>query len=330
MSTVKKFEDVAVDKFTYGPPVPNKSKTITNINMNYEKGRPKIQSPLLGCPFGFSVMVDKKKPNADPSYTIELSLDDDTQKSRQFKEWVQQIDDRTMSDAKANSNAWMKRATLSDAIAKELFYPALKCYKDPKTKQISDQYAPRIRFKLMRKNGKFTTKVFDQHRQPVNFDEMSIEQIKGYGKHYKMKVIFEVGGVWAGAKGFGVTFRASQVILYPLQKLTGFGFLHDVEDDLIFGEANAVTDEADEADEDENHADVPEVNSDEEDEPAEAVEETVEEETVVEEVVEEADEEVVEEEPEPKPKKKATRAKKSTTKQATLPKYSKKKADEDE
>lgn len=320
---VQKFEEINVDKFTYGPPVPNKLKTITMITMNYNGKRPKIQTPPMKSPFGFSALVDKKKANAEPAFTVELSFDE-TERSKLFQAWVQQMDDRVMNDTKANSNAWMKRATLSDAIAKELFNPAVKPYKEKNV--VSDKWPPRIRFKIQkdRKTGKFSTKVFDHNRQPVDLDAMSLDEIRGFGKNYKMKVIFEVGGVWAGAKGFGTTFRAHQIMLYPLQKLTGFGFVHDVEDDLIFGSINEENEvdadsveDADPKDADdgkEEEAEPEEVEK--EDEPEEGKEDDDgEDQPEEDEPEEEPEEEMVEEEP--APKKKTTR-KKAATKQTTL------------
>jgi hypothetical protein len=237
-STLKTFEEVDIKKFTYGPPKPNKTGTITNVSMNYERQRIKIQTPLMLCPFGISVLKDKKDPNAEPAYSIEVQVGKDGGgKVEQFTNWLQSLDERIITDVKANSNAWLKKATLSDKIAQSLHNTCVKRYYDKTLLQFTDKYAPRVRFKIGQKNGKFMTRVFNSERQPIDLDSMAPEEIEKLGKGHRMRVIFEIGGIWGGAKGFGVTLRALQIMLYPPLKLTGFGFLHDIEDDLIFGDS---------------------------------------------------------------------------------------------
>jgi hypothetical protein len=323
--------------------------------MNYERQRIKIQAPLMLCPFGISVLKDKKNPNAEPAYSLELQLGADTPKTEAFTEWLKTIDRRVVSDVVANSNAWLKRASLSEKVANDLHNPCVKRYKDPVLCEFTDKYPARCRFKLGKKNGKFVCKIFDQNRQPVDLDSMTPDELNHYGKMNRMRVIFEIGGVWGGAKGFGLTLRASQVMIFPPQKLTGFGFLHDMEDDLIFGDSVDAAPAAPDASDAPAVASVAsvasaasaasaeapvstpvEVNSDEE-EPHSETEEMAPEPAVTEGEAEvaatesEAEPAIIEEEEQPAPKAKGKQPKKAAVtdakapKQVTLTKFSKKK-----
>jgi len=228
------------DNFQYSQPYPNKSGTITSIYMNYNNSRPKIQSPMMYAPFGISVMVDEKNPNRDPGFSIDCQLagkEGGHPKLVQFTDWLETVDVRVLADCKKNCKKWLGRAKISDRMAKDKFGGLVKPYKDPNTKQISDKYPPRTKFKFQRKDGNFTTTMFDHRRQPIDLNSMTLEELKGYGKGHRFRVIFELGGIWSGSKGFGLTLRAKQLMIYPPQKLTGFGFVHDVEDDLILGTA---------------------------------------------------------------------------------------------
>jgi hypothetical protein len=234
-------EAIKVDEFVYTQPYPNKTQTITNIYMNYNNARPKIQTPLLFCPFGISVMVDEKKKDAEPGYSIDLQLGNENAKTEAFTKWLDGLDTKVFNDCKNNAEKWLpSKKKLTDRMAKELFKPAIKKFfdKTPGVLKYTDKYPARCKFKIQRKNGKFVTKFFDHNRQPIDITNMTAEQLKAF-KGNRCRVIFEVAGVWAGAKGFGVTLRADQIMFYPPQRLTGFGFLDDVEDELIFGNGGA-------------------------------------------------------------------------------------------
>jgi hypothetical protein len=335
-------DELNVEGFTYTQPFPNKSGTITSIYMNFDHVRPKVQSPLMYCPFGVSVLRDEKKPNAEPGFTIELSLDESSDKQAAFAAWVKDLERRVLADCKSNSNAWMKRSKLSDRMANELFNPVIRPYKDPQTKKVSDKYPPRIKFKMVRKDGNFTCRAFTGDREPIDINNMSFDDIDKLGKGCNVRIIFELGGIWCGAKGFGITLRAQQLMIYAPERLTGPGFVHDVEDNLIFGvtsadsggDAEFVPDDGDDEEEEVN-------NEPAEEEEAEAVGDEAEEEVVVDDKEDSSvptddddaepapeEEEEEEEEPEPSPeptKKKKSTKKSSSGKQSTLAKYSKKK-----
>lgn len=228
-------KDIDVNDFEYTKPFPNQSKTITSIYMNLNRTRPKIQSPMLYCPFGLNVYRDEKKPNKDPTFDLELQLDDSSESAVQFREWLEALETRVLKDMKSNSKAWMNRAKLSDRMAKEKFKPLVKRYFDKETLEFSDKYPPRVRVKMPRKNGHFDVRVFNNKREVIDLDAMPIEELDGYAKGCRICVIFRVGGIWSGAKGFGVTLKAHQMMIFPIERLTGFGFVEDVEDELIFG-----------------------------------------------------------------------------------------------
>lgn len=353
-------EQIPVSEFTYSQVVPSKNGPISNVFLNYNKGRPKIQTPMLYCPFGVSCLEVNDRKNADPAYSVELQLGSDNPKTIAFTEWLESLDNRVLADGQKNSSTWMPsfKGKMSEKMAKKLYKPLVKRYFDKEQLAYTDKYPARVKFKLNRKNGRFTTRFFDHNRQPLDVNALTPEELDRFGKGYRMRVIFEVGGIWGGAKGFGVTLRADQVMIYPPQKLTGFGFVDDVEDELIFGgggggspsnndnnndepaepaEPAAEESEGDAAPAPESEGDGAESDAgatgdqaepEEEEEQAPAAESSGEAEQPEEEEEEEAQ---VSDEPEPEPAKKKV-AKKTTaagstdnTKQSTLGKYSRKK-----
>lgn len=357
-------DDIPTSEFKYSNAIPSKNGPITNVYLNHDSGRPKIQTPILTCPFGMSSIDNNKDPKkpSDPSYSIELQLGSESAKVESFTAYLESMDTRVLADGQKNSATWMPtfKGKMSEKMAKKLYKPLVKRYFDKEQLIFTDKYPPRVKFKMNRKNGKFMTRFFDHNRQPIDVNSMTAEELDRFGKGYRMRVIFEFGGIWGGAKGFGVTLRADQIMLYPPQRLTGFGFLKDVEDDLIFGAAPAAEHAAEEdpanqsTEEDEDEASGGTASPEEEEEVAsgeasggseaspeeeeeasgdaeEAPEAPEEEEQQSEEAPEEEEEE---EQPEPSPepspepvKKKATKKKTADAdaKQTSLGKYTRKK-----
>lgn len=233
-SRVRLAYDVAIPNlvFTLGKPMPGKA--IKNIFVAYRDDpdgpatRPYLQTPRMYCPFGIGVLEPKDKSKSDPDFSIGIHLSPTSEAATKFIAWANELDEFILRNARANCSSWLGKSKISDKMLLKLFRPVVR-------KATTGDYPPLMNFKLPRKNGQFVTKAFDAQKQPIHLQQMSVEELRGYGKHCDVSVLFEIASVWSGAKGFGMTFRARQLMFYPPKKLDDYGFVEDVEDELVLG-----------------------------------------------------------------------------------------------
>lgn len=169
-------------------------------------GKVRIQTPVMGAPFGVSKFDDTATGNS--SYSLDLSFRevDTDPKIAKFLETCRDFDNYVLDVAVKNSKDWLGK-DMSREIVQE-FYRSM--VRDPS----NDKYKPTIRLKISP-----YTEFYDENHSRVDLDYVT--------KGSQVRCIVEVN-TWFVNKSFGVSLRIlqAQVVSRPVG-ISGFAFADD-------------------------------------------------------------------------------------------------------
>lgn len=210
-------DDVSVQSLTFSAP-----KTMTNggrtIYINHGDSRPlKIRSPKMHVPFGISVFHDEHSSK----FSLELSFRDSEMDTEiaSFNAMILELEGRIKSEATASN--WFKGSNT--------FVSVLK--------QNNTQYPAVIKFNLPSANGQVLVETVDESTgEKITIDENNIQSFK----QAKARVEAVCTGVWNHVGRYGMSFRATKILLTPNGTIKGFS-LDDDEDDVVGVVAQAYT-----------------------------------------------------------------------------------------
>lgn len=209
MAPVTKFTDFSLDQINFSEVHKNKlgGKAIYMTGKNSQKLQ--LQLPPARAPFGLSPFEDKATKKV--TYTIPLSLDDET-----LKQFFIDLDAKILDHVASNSEEILGKK-MSLEVLTELYTPLAKYGKDP-------AYAPQLKLKVQQgRNGDFVPKAYDLKRNPIPLDEIE--------KQDTIHTIVDINQIWVVDKKFGVSVRLEQVMKVPSTKLTECAF--EVPEDEI-------------------------------------------------------------------------------------------------
>jgi hypothetical protein len=210
-------QDLDVSSFQYMRPRTNASGGQT-IYINTPKTSSKrivISVPKCTLPFGVSEYNGRK--------SLQFSLRGDMDKMVHFKKFLAELDLRNVQTAVNESATWFKKK-ISPDIVQTLYNPCMK--------QTDDRYPPmfRARFPTHPDTGRFMGDIFDVNKKLVN--ESCITP------GCQVEAIVEMVGIYFVAKEFGVSWKVVQLKVYPSERLRGYSFLCDSDDDASDAEPN--------------------------------------------------------------------------------------------
>ena len=242
-----------------------------------------LQTPKMYCPFGASAFKSEEKSNDAPRYSLNLSFrgekENPTIKELSIK--LQQVDDYTVKNV-LRDKEWLeilglhKKKDLTPEMVEMVHTSLVR----ESTKDDSI-YPPNLNIKLPVKFGteQFMTEIFNKKKEKVEITYENIGTvIPGRGE---VRGLLHIASIWFVGGKFGITVRASQLVVYPSETLTGYSFLDS--------DSDSVSEDEDE-DEDSEEADEPttvgaeDSSESEKSSDSDSEEETVEESTEVEEV----------------------------------------------
>ena len=192
-----------------------------------EQKKVTMQTPLMSAPFGLSTYTDEK--TGITKYSLDLSfkgMDADT-KIDTFHEKMQELDNYILTLAEKNSKEWLGKK-MSREVVEALYRPILKPAKDP------EKYAPTMKLKITNTSkGEMNVEAYDTKREKVNLKQ---ELTQGA----RVRCIMECSSIWFVNKQFGVSWRLVQTELHKPDKISGFSFMEESDDEEEYEE---VTDE---------------------------------------------------------------------------------------
>jgi hypothetical protein len=232
---------MSAGKVDFGKITISAPKTMDNggkmLYLNYGGGINSlyVTTPEVEVPFDPSYFADNDNSG---KYSVKFSMKDlDGNKSmRDFHTWATAMDTLLLRKASENSQAWFRKAKLSDETLKELYTPMVKVSTDAETGEPNGKYADAFAFKINKRDGKFKDftiydadkNVFDIEGTTDNPTDITKVLVKGA----LIKVVLKCNGIWVANGKFGCTWKAEQVrVKVPEGGLEEFAIMSDSEDE---------------------------------------------------------------------------------------------------
>lgn len=209
------------------------------IPMYYDKNPFVIQTPQCYAPYGMNIYKDEKTGNE--SYSLELSFKDKELREplQRFFAILEEIDNKVIEATMENSQAWIRKPANKDVI-EALFTPTIKYPKDKETGEIITKYPPTYRLKLNKDaKGNFRCVAYDQESKEETPMETIIPKMKGS----KVTAIANCSGIWVAASKFGISWKASQLMVAVNSGMNRFAFQDIPEDNIESAEAKMTPDD---------------------------------------------------------------------------------------
>ena len=231
-----------------------------------------LQTPKMYCPFGASAFKQKDS-NEAARYSLNLSFRGSNENSnvKELHDKFVNLDEYLLEQVMKNKE-WINVLNLKgkkvsvDSLA-FIHSPMIRSNKNAKD---NTEYPPNLNVKLPTKyeSNEFITEIFDKNKKKLNVDFNNIEEI--IPPRCEVRALLHVSAVWFVGGKFGITVRASQLVVYPSEILSGYSFLDsdDEGDDLDDEETKEESNDKDDSDSEESseEEDDDEEDDDEEDE----------------------------------------------------------------
>ena len=194
-----------------------------------------VTTPEVEVPFDPSYFADNEDSG---KYSVKFSMKDlDGNKSmRDFHTWATSMDEMLLKKAGENSQAWFRKAKLSDETLKELYTPMVKVSTDPETGEPNGKYPDSFAFKINKRDGKFKDfAIYDANKVVFDVDgttDNPTDITKLIVKGALIKVVLKCNGIWVANGKFGCTWKAEQVrVKVPEGGLRDFAIMSDSDDE---------------------------------------------------------------------------------------------------
>jgi len=185
--------------------------------LNYDGHSLMVQVSALSIPYGMSVF-DKAGPI---KYSVDLSLkgyDTDGSKVKQIYDAFNNLDEYMIETGVKFSKQWFKKELGTDII-KEFYTPSVRFSKDAEGNV--KPYPPTLKIQLKQRDGKFDTKLFDEHKRSI--DDVPLEEVLVKGAI--ISTLIQCTGVWFAGSKFGLSWKAIQIKADHLpESIRGFAF----------------------------------------------------------------------------------------------------------
>lgn len=189
-----------------------------------------IQTPLMSVPFGLSTYTDEK--TGITKYSIDMSFKgmDADPKINTLHDKMQELDSHILNLAEQNSKEWLGKK-MSKEVVEALYRPIVKQSKDP------EKYAPTMKMKITNlTSGEMNVEAYNTKREKIDIKQ---ELTQGA----RIRCLMECSSIWFVNKQFGVSWRLVQAEIHKPDKISGFSFMEDSDDEEEYEEVT--DDEAD-------------------------------------------------------------------------------------
>jgi hypothetical protein len=191
--------------------------------VNYDSGKFILQTPQnITLPYGLGQNDKTKFGGVGIDYSIDLSMkgyDDPTSPVHGYYKMLTDLDEHIIALAHKNSKAWFGKERSVDSI-RDNYKSSVKFAMDKEGNP--KPYPPTHKLKLRKLNGEFETKFYNPKGKP--YRDMPAEEL--LPKNAQVTVLAKVAGLWFSAAGFGLTWRAEQIVIHKLpERMKDFAFV---------------------------------------------------------------------------------------------------------
>ena len=148
-------------------------------------------------------MLDHQGNPVEGRKNLELSLDDPD-----LLQYIQGWDAQNIRVAAQNSKEWFKKQLSEDALSETLYRHSAQPSKDGK-------YAPTLRVKVVPPDHKKPTNIYIVQTNSAGEETYRPGTVEEVTKDSQVMAIVEVGGLWFVSRGFGATFVATDLLVWP-------------------------------------------------------------------------------------------------------------------
>ena len=183
--------------------------------------------------------IDDPDKSATGKYSLTMSVKTEDNKSmKSFHDVFVALDEHIMTAAKENSQAWFKKAKISEETIRELYTRQIKVSVDSETGEPNGMFPPKFSYKAVKRDGKFLPKefmVYDKEKTIFDVNKTTdtpVEFSNVVMKGASVKTVIKCNGIWVANGKFGCTWRAEQIcVKVPEGGLRDFAILSDSEEE---------------------------------------------------------------------------------------------------
>lgn len=213
--------------------------------LNYE-GKPiYITTPELDVPFDGQWWPEGDKGG---KWSVKVNLRKDS--CGDLIDLLQNMDGHLKKKATENSVAWFKKRNMSDDTVDTLYTPMLKEDIDPDSGEPTGKYPPSMAFKIVKRDGKVSCKVFGDNKMEFNVTDESSDNFVNISdllkKGSKVKLLLRCNGLWVANGKFGCTWRAEQMKVTRAETFDDYAFDDSDEEEVQKIDQNFVDSESEE------------------------------------------------------------------------------------
>jgi len=208
------------------PKAVGKGIKIINIVSTQTNRAMHLTLPLMQC-WGINDNIDENTGEPNGKFVISLQFPrDPTPASTVALEKFKIFENQLIDDAVKNSEAWFDRKQGRE-ICEFSYFPFLKYSKNQETKLVDKSKPPSLRPKVPCYDGVWKTEVYDPTGNLLFPNDLEGSSPAAYVvKNSLVSSIIQCGGIWVGAKNWGLTWKLVQCIVKPQVMVTAFGKCH--------------------------------------------------------------------------------------------------------
>lgn len=221
MTSVLTPENFNAAQLSVSPIKVNEKTGAKSAYVNYANGKIMIQTAIeMRSPYGLNVFNQGEKAN-NPDYSIDVSFDgyDTPGPVQDYYNMIKAFDNFIKAEGYKNRKLWFK-GDLSKEVVEAFYSDSIKVAKDKEGNP--KPYPPTQKLKLNMGGAlERRTKLYDVDGNLLN---EPVEKLLMKG--VTLTAIAECGGVWLAPGKFGVTWRATQIIVHKVPESVGdFAFV---------------------------------------------------------------------------------------------------------
>ena len=148
---------------------------------------------------------------------------------KDFYDMVDKMDQLIKEKASENSQAWLKKKTLSSETIDSLYTNMIRLSLDKETGEPNGKYPPQFRYKIKKNDGKWMCRFYDESKQPI--ENPDVENL--FKKGSKIKALLKCTCLWIANGKFGCSWQAEQVIVKKSQNLEDYAFVQMMKTKIL-------------------------------------------------------------------------------------------------
>ena len=179
--------------------------------LNYNSGPIYFKTPELEVPFDCQYWPDQ----ADNSGKWAIKVNLKGKEAEPMIKTIKSMDESIKAEALKNCTAWFKKRNMSAETVESLYTPMVRESLDAETGEPNGKYPPSFAFKIVKRDGNVTCKVFGEGRSAYNVVDSGADNYATIDdlvkKGSKVKLLVRCNGIWIANGKFGCTWRAEQM-----------------------------------------------------------------------------------------------------------------------